>query len=390
MYISGTVLASNGFPLSQQLWAWAWNNTRQLSYGANVNFDGSFKIGFTASDTGNWDVGVGSDVWGKTYMEPASQRRTLTAAGDSLIVNFRVYSINATIWGRVYANGDGRVAHQPVFAQNDTTGRSPDTTDVNGYFRIGVSTVAKKYQVHLDWQVYDQLTQAGYYLTSVYPADAAPGDTVLIEFTQGGSIAGRVVDTLEVPIPGVRVFAQMVNGWQSKEAFTDSAGFYMISGLTEGAYRVQAIKEGFYGEYWNDRANDWQADMVFVNSAQTAEGINFSLSPKISASVPGQNFSQTPAAFALVQNYPNPLSLRSGNLTTIQFQVPQSAQVVIAVYNMLGQEVIRLVDQDFKPGYHEVNWTGVNNQGKYLTCGLYLVRMTALNFSENRKLMIVR
>ena len=61
-----------------------------------------------------------------------------------------------------------------------------------------------------------------------------------------------------------------------------------------------------------------------------------------------------PTEFALEQNYPNPFN----PATTLRFDLPAAAAVRLTIYDLLGQELARLLDQRVEPGYHQVTWNG--------------------------------
>ncbi len=88
-----------------------------------------------------------------------------------------------------------------------------------------------------------------------------------------------------------------------------------------------------------------------------------------------------PVAFALDQNYPNPCNPS----TTIRYALPNRSMVTLTVFNLLGEEVARLVAGEKEAGYHEVQFDGGN-----LESGIYFCRMQAGNFTQTRKLMVLR
>ena len=63
-----------------------------------------------------------------------------------------------------------------------------------------------------------------------------------------------------------------------------------------------------------------------------------------------------PKVFALDQNYPNPFNPE----TCIRFQLPKAVHTTIRIFNIVGQEVVVLVDKVVEPGYHELTWKGLN------------------------------
>ena len=93
-----------------------------------------------------------------------------------------------------------------------------------------------------------------------------------------------------------------------------------------------------------------------------------------------------PTSYALDQNYPNPFNPS----TIIPYRVPDDSKVKIAIYNMLGQEVCRLVDEKKEQGYHEVVWDGRDMNGNLVGSTMYLVRMEAGGFVRNRKILFIQ
>jgi hypothetical protein len=79
---------------------------------------------------------------------------------------------------------------------------------------------------------------------------------------------------------------------------------------------------------------------------------------------PERNLS-LPEKFVLLQNYPNPFNSR----TIISFEVPQKALVSITVFNVLGQELKTLVNQEFVAGRHVIKWEADDfSNGVYFIC----------------------
>ncbi|MBI3005476.1 MAG: T9SS type A sorting domain-containing protein [Ignavibacteriales bacterium] len=91
--------------------------------------------------------------------------------------------------------------------------------------------------------------------------------------------------------------------------------------------------------------------------------------------------SHVPTAFALEQNYPNPFNPS----TRIKFQVPSSRFVGLKIYNLLGQEVASLVNEEMKPGSYEVTWDATG-----FPSGVYFYRLTTDGFLETKKLVLIR
>jgi hypothetical protein len=93
-----------------------------------------------------------------------------------------------------------------------------------------------------------------------------------------------------------------------------------------------------------------------------------------------------PKSFSLSQNAPNPFNPN----TSIDFALPRSAHVTIDVYNTLGQKVATLVDEPLNVGLKRVEWDGTDYSGQPVASGVYFYRMTADEFSETKKMMLLK
>ena len=93
-----------------------------------------------------------------------------------------------------------------------------------------------------------------------------------------------------------------------------------------------------------------------------------------------------PQAFALAQNAPNPFNSN----TVIRFALPQPSQVELAIYNLLGQPVAVLVQGPSAAGTFSVRWNGRDQAGRAVTSGVYLYQLRAGEYTEVRKLLLLR
>jgi len=89
---------------------------------------------------------------------------------------------------------------------------------------------------------------------------------------------------------------------------------------------------------------------------------------------------------ALSQNFPNPFNPS----TRIDFQVQESTDIDLEVYNIKGQKVRTLVDGFKATGNHSVEWDGTNDQGKNVTSGLYFYRLSSKKFSSTKKMILLQ
>ncbi|MCB9070368.1 MAG: T9SS type A sorting domain-containing protein [Calditrichae bacterium] len=84
----------------------------------------------------------------------------------------------------------------------------------------------------------------------------------------------------------------------------------------------------------------------------------------------------------LHQNYPNPFN----GTTRIRFQLPAQGIVTLTIYDILGKEVARLIDQKlYAPDNYETVWNGANQNGKEVSSGIYFYEVNIVSPMEQRE-----
>jgi len=89
----------------------------------------------------------------------------------------------------------------------------------------------------------------------------------------------------------------------------------------------------------------------------------------------------TPSKFNLSQNYPNPFN----PVTKINYAVAVAGQVTLKVYDMTGREIKILVNEVKSPGFYTVDFNGLN-----LASGIYIYKLSANNFTDTKKLSLIK
>jgi hypothetical protein len=105
-----------------------------------------------------------------------------------------------------------------------------------------------------------------------------------------------------------------------------------------------------------------------------------------------------PVDFVLSQNYPNPFwsgatspARGGGNpTTTITYALPQQEQVLVMIYNMLGEKLVTLVDRVQEAGAHSITWDGRDEKGHLLPSGVYFYRIKTETFNQTKKLALIK
>ena len=93
-----------------------------------------------------------------------------------------------------------------------------------------------------------------------------------------------------------------------------------------------------------------------------------------------------PYEYILFQNYPNPFN----PTTEIRFQIPETGNVTVRIYDMLGQEIRTLFAGVSQRGTYTVQWDGLNDSGTKMSSGSYIYRMTAGDFVQSKKMILLK
>ncbi|HEX2982363.1 MAG TPA: T9SS type A sorting domain-containing protein [Ignavibacteriales bacterium] len=94
----------------------------------------------------------------------------------------------------------------------------------------------------------------------------------------------------------------------------------------------------------------------------------------------------TPENFALSNNYPNPFNPS----TTIEYQVSRPSHISISIYNVLGENVITLINAYHNAGSYRVLWDGKNESGANVSSGIYFYKMTLENRSLTKNMILLK
>lgn len=113
--------------------------------------------------------------------------------------------------------------------------------------------------------------------------------------------------------------------------------------------------------------------------------IDGGLNPSVALNL-GDRFALVPTEYALDHNFPNPFNPE----TTLKYAIPNASDVTLIVYNVLGQEIIRLVDTKQTPGFYAVRWNGKDALGRGVASGVYLYRIQANDFNQTHKMLLLK
>ncbi len=93
-----------------------------------------------------------------------------------------------------------------------------------------------------------------------------------------------------------------------------------------------------------------------------------------------------PGEYALSQNFPNPFN----PTTTISYALPEIADVKLTIYDIMGREVVSILNGQQPIGYHKVLWNGTNAAGTSVNTGVYFCRLKAGDYSKTIKMIFLK
>ena len=205
-------------------------------------------------------------------------------------------------------------------------------------------------------EFYDSAPVSGYSIDNLHPG--APGGVQA--FTGGEGILLTWDSSMDEDFGYHRIYRHDTDSGDPAMEFTTVDTFY-VDNAAEGNY-----------EYW--------ITAVDLNGNESDPSIIVTVTLAI------DNGLAVPIEFALQQNYPNPFNPS----TQIQYALPTDANVTIAIYDLVGRQIRTLVNQQVTAGYHSTLWNATNNMGSPVSAGVYIYTITANDFRDVKKMILLK
>jgi hypothetical protein len=189
--------------------------------------------------------------------------------------------------------------------------------------------------------------------------------------TNNNSVNGIVIRLTDNPLANLKdavLYAKSGNTFV-RCAVSDGNGVYHLNSLPTGNLKIIVNRLGFTSD----------STMVNVTSTSNIDSINFYLN-RVPVGIK-QISSNVPSEYKLYQNYPNPFN----PTTSIRYSVSSIQNVKLVVYNILGKEVVTLVNEKQSPGVYEVIFNGGS-----LSSGIYFYTLMSGEFKSTKRFVLIK
>ncbi len=203
----------------------------------------------------------------------------------------------------------------------------------------------------------------------------------------------NTIETYQPLVTGVTVFPDSVQEFfvqrKAPEPNTLKTEWYLNGRLSA----VNTDKYSFDAAQYNE--DDHQLQAIVTDTTEMVRNdpdglrvstITWQIHIDRTAVAVNDNPEEIPQTYSLYQNYPNPFNPS----TIISYDLKRSTRVVLTVYDILGQEIAVLVNENQEPGFKSVTWEGLDKSGQKVSSGLYVYKLQADNEVFVRKMLLLK
>ncbi len=375
--ISGNVTVPPG--KSAQYLALSLNSENgEKFWNAITDINGNFSVLMDADTSGNpWRLGIdNTQGLSPAIQTPDRINLTLDAGVQTSYSgnNFTFLAAAAEVNGTVKDDDGNPLAGTDVFISAYMQGWSRNTrTDFNGNFSLGL--LSSDLPANDIWlgsgnSEDNSMVSAGIMLPTVYSGNVLTRN--LFVYKANSTISGTVTLSGNPPNMNLEIYAS-VTDTAFVRTWTDYNGNYTLN-VTNKLYNymvsVAQLPPGYMPH--SEPAHPGQTNVNFTFNLTDVQ----------------QDQSTIPSEFSLSQNYPNPFN----PTTRISWQSPVSSlpdgkagRQVLNVFDVLGNEIKTLVNEEMEAGYHSVDFNASE-----LPSGVYFYRLQAGNFVDTKKMILLR
>jgi hypothetical protein len=241
----------------------------------------------------------------------------------------------------------------------------------------------------------DSAPQVVLHGTAAIP-EPTPLSTDSIGTSSNGSLPAESYESVLVKYSNLTVIDENADGDPGPDQGTGgnrNYGEMLVADASNVQTRVE-LQDGThdYNNYWLASQEGSPFRIETGNTISELTGImfysfsNYKLIPRMNSDFVGvvtdvEDNSITPVKYSLEQNYPNPFN----PTTTIEYALPEAGNVKLAVFNILGQKIVTIVNEFKNQGVHKITFNAGN-----LPSGIYFYRLESGNFVQIKKLVLLK
>jgi Secretion system C-terminal sorting domain len=280
-----------------------------------------------------------------TTLGPNDSISIIDADGNAMTYEVRIYIENSTQWNAM--------AIPLIFKGTGGVSLTWNNQGASGYGTNKYVTVPSGCRMDPPGTVWD----FGFIITEQNMNGTLPDTIVIGGVANNGGI-----------LPGTSQYMMAIH-------FTPGG----ISAGNTGSFTVDTCLTGSQNELTVSDPNGATFYPIFT-------GISYGVRYQGNISAADDKNGAIPLKFGLDQNYPNPFNPS----TSIKFSLARKTDVNISIYNILGQKVYTLVDGLMDAGAYTKIWPGTDENGSEVASGIYFYKISSKEFTETRKMMLMR
>lgn len=343
----------------------------------------------TLNTVGNVDVGVGTSPWAMVFVDDQIAAVSLLNTGQVKFVNVTngqvVHTVNVGTGpeGVLFHNGKVYVANTGF----NGAGYDPGTVSVININDYSVNTIS----VGINPQALTKDSQGNIVVACTGDYASTGGEINIIDPNTQQVIhsasAGIAITNVAVSAGDKAYFSTFASGVLVYNLSTLSFERDASNPLPGGPGLAFDVQDNVY-------ITDFALDSVYVyspahnrvNQYLVGDGpVSIAIYDPAPNSI-GQHSNQLTRGFTLFQNYPNPFNPQ----TTIRFETFKTGEVLLEVYNMLGEKTFTLINEYMPAGAHEIKWNGKNFIGENFPSGIYFYRLQMGGETSVRKMHLLQ
>ncbi len=370
--ITGNVAVQQGKSAQYLIVGLESNNDQNGSFwNAVTDADGNFAIQMNGDTSGNpWRLKIDNAlILSPAIQNPSEIFLTLdssvakTYSGNNFTFTESAAEINGTVRD---GNGNLLIGTDVYISSNNGNFNRNVRTGNDGTFRIGFLSdelPVSNIQLGAGYSEDNSIISASAYIQTVNSGDVLTRNLTI--YQTNSTINGTVTLDGNPPNMNLEIFAN-VSDTGYVRTFTDFDGNYSLN-VSNRLYNYEISVSQLSSEYIGYS--------ITAHPGDTNVNFNFTVTDV------EQDQSGIPSDFSLSQNFPNPFNPS----TVISYNLKETGKVQLKVFNVLGNEVKTLVNEEKPAGNYEVTWNAVN-----LPSGIYFYQLQAGSFIDTKKMVLLK